>query len=392
MRLDEWSERQWTHVVRTEQGFDAFVPPPLPPDLSFDAALVSELSLADRAIGELAGIGRTLPNAQLLAQAIVRREAVLSSRIEGTQATLSELALFEVERPRDDDHSDVREVANYVSAMDHVLAPDRVLPVSLRLLRQAHEILLTGVRGGHCTPGDFRRSQNWIGSPGCVLDTATYVPPPIDRLWECLDAFEKYLHADHGLPPLIAIACLHYQLEAIHPFVDGNGRVGRLLVTLLLAEWGLLPGPLLDLSAYLEPRRDEYYARLLAVSTQGDWTGWVRFFLKVLANQAVDATGRAAALHRLRESYRKRVSTPRSTGTVPSLVDALFETPAMTIARAAKVLNVTHRAATTAVQRLVDAGLIVEIRSSRRVRVFLAPEIVRTINGVMSEDTDLSEF
>lgn len=387
MRLEEWSEQQRAHVVRTDRGFDAFVPPSLPPELSFDAALVSELSSADRAVGELAGIGRTLPNAHLLAQAIVRREAVLSSRIEGTLATLPELALFEVER-REDDRSDVLEVANYVSAVDHVLAPDRVLPLSLRLLREAHQILLTGVRGGHCTPGDIRRSQNWIGPPGCVLDTATYVPPPVDRLWECLDAFEKYVHSDHALPPLIVIACLHYQFEAIHPFVDGNGRIGRLLVILLLVEWGLLPGPLLDLSAYLEPRRDEYYARLLAVSTHGDWTGWVRFFLGMLANQAVDATRRAAALHRLREAYRKRVSTPRSTGTALLLVDALFETPAMTIGRAATVLKVTHRAATFAVGKLVDAGLIVEMSSPRRVRLFLAEEIIRTVNGVSSDSAD----
>jgi Fic family protein len=185
---------------------------------------------------------------------MMRREAVQSSRIEGTQASLSELVLFEAAGARDD-VGDVREVHNYVLALDQALASDRRLPLSLSLLREAHATLLTGVRGGYATPGDFRHSQNWIGRPGCTLDDATYVPPPPERLWECLDPLEKYLHVERALPPLVAIACLHYQFEAIHPFIDGNGRVGRLLVILLLVEWGLLPAPLLDLSAYLEPRR-----------------------------------------------------------------------------------------------------------------------------------------
>jgi Fic family protein len=214
-----------------------------------------------------------------------------------------------------------------------------------------------------------------------LLDTATYVPPPPERLWECLDAFEKYLHADGTLPPLVVIACVHYQFEAIHPFVDGNGRVGRLLVALLLVEWGLLPSALLDLSAYLEPRRDEYYARLLAVSTHGDWTGWVRFFLGVLDHQAADAVRRATALHRLRESYRARLAGPRTSSLLPMLVDALFETPAMTIMKAVRILGVTHRAAMLNVQKLLDAGVVVEVESASRTRMFLAPEILRTING-----------
>lgn len=263
--------------MRADRGYHAFVPPPLPPELTFDSDLMAALSGADRAVGELSGIGRTLPSAALLTHSMVRREAVLSSRIEGTQATMSDLVLFELQ-PQQAGHSDVQEVHNYVSALEHVLDPRRRLPLSLSLLREAHAILLTGVRGGYANPGEFRRSQNWIGAPGCVLDTAAYVPPPPERLWECLDAFEKYLHAAHHLPPLVTIACLHYQFEAIHPLVDGNGRLGRLLVTLLLVEWGILPAPLLDLSASLEPRRDEYYARLMAVSTQGDWRGWVAFF------------------------------------------------------------------------------------------------------------------
>jgi Fic family protein len=367
--------------VRSERGYRAFVPPPLPPDLAFDLGLAASLSAADRAVGVLAGIGRTLPSAALLAQSMIRREAVLSSRIEGTQATMSELVLFELQPQRPQDNSDVQEVNNYVTALRYVLAPDRRLPVSLPLLRETHEILLSGVRGGYATPGEFRRSQNWIGPPGCVLDTATSVPPPPERLWDCLDSFEKYLHAEHTLPPLITIACLHYQFEAIHPFIDGNGRLGRLLVTLLLVEWGLLPAPLLDLFAYLEPRRGEYYARLLAVSTQGDWAGWVRFFLDVLAHQAADARNRANALHTLREDYRAQMTSARSSSLIPQLVDELFKTPGITIGWAASVLGVTHRAATLNVTKLVDAGVLTEIPSTSRTRVFLAQEILRTING-----------
>jgi Fic family protein len=381
MRPEEFAPQLRSHVVYTERGYHAFVPPPLPPDLQFDHALVSQLSAADHALGQLAGVGRTLPNPYLVSQALVRREAVLSSRIEGTQASLSDLVLFEVERPPDSETTDVQEVYNYVEAMEYVLSPSRRLPLSVSLLREAHKILLTDVRSGYATPGEFRRSQNWIGPPGCVLNDATYVPPPPERLWECLDPMEKYLHAELALPPLVAIACLHYQFEAIHPFIDGNGRVGRLLVGLLLVEWGLLGTPLLDLSAFLEPRRDEYYARLLAVSTQGDWRGWVSFFLQAVRVQADDVVNRAHDLQRLRDEYRDRVTTARSSGLLARLVDALFETPALTINRARDVLDVTHRTASLAVAKLVESDILVEIPIRRRQRLFLAWEIIGTVEG-----------
>jgi Fic family protein len=213
-----------------------------------------------------------------------------------------------------------------------------------------------------------------------VINNATYVPPPPEGLWECLDPFEKYLHARHELPPLIVIGCLHYQFEAIHPFVDGNGRVGRLLIVLLLIEWNLLPAPLLDLSAYIEPRRDEYYRRLLAVSTEGDWVGWLRFFLRAVAEQAADAVGRARALQQLREDYRARVTTARASSLLPQLVDALFITPALTIGRAQQLLLVSRRAATVTVERLVAAEVLVEVRRGAR-RYFLAKQVIEVANG-----------
>jgi Fic family protein len=201
-------------------------------------------------------------------------------------------------------------------------------------------------------------------------------------LWECLDAFEKHLHADHELPPLLTIACAHYHFEAIHPFVDGNGRVGRLLVALLLAEWGLLADPLLDLSAYLEPRRDEYYVRLLAVSTEGDWMGWLRFFMTAVEEQALDALGRAKRLRRLRDDYRARVATARSSGLLGVLVDALFETPGMTIPRAMRLLGVPHRAARLNVEKLVEAGVITEVGDRSRTRLFIADDVIQALEGL----------
>ncbi len=381
MRVDDFAASQRQYVVRAERGYAAFAPPPLPPDVPLGGDLQRRLSSADRAVGELAGVARSLPNPLLLSQTLVRREAVLSSRIEGTRATLSDLVLFEVEHPSGAGGEDVREVLNYVRATDHVLAPDRRLPVSLPLLCEAHAILLTDVRGGYATPGQFRRTQNWVGAPGAVVDTATYVPPPPERLWECLDPFEKYLHSQRGLPPLLDIAAIHYQFEAIHPFLDGNGRVGRLLMVLLLVEWDLLPGPVLDLSAYIEPRRDRYYDALLHVSTQGDWPGWYAFMLEVFEQQARDAVHRARRLHDLRDEFRRRIATSRSSGLLPMLVDELFRVPALTIPRAREVLGVTHRAATLNVDKLVAVGILRELSNAGRRRLFVADEVLAAVEG-----------
>ncbi|UGT58716.1 Fic family protein [Nocardia asteroides] len=347
--------------------------------MSLSPKLVRRLSSADRAVGELAGLGRGLPNQDLFCRALVRREAVLSSRIEGTVASLSEVAMYEAERPARP-QGDVQEVFNYMSAMDHVLDPDRRLPLSLPLLREAHQILMAGVRGDYATPGEFRRSQNWIGPPGSTIDTAKYVPPPPESLWQSLDAFEHFLHADGELPPLLAIAAVHYQFEAIHPFIDGNGRIGRLLAVMLLVEWGLLPGPLLDLSSYIEPRRDRYYEGLLRVSTDGDWPGWFDFFLEVVEEQARDSLARAVRLDALRTELRLRVARARSSGLLPVLVDELFRSPIISIAIAMKALEVSHRAATLNIEKLVETGILVEVTRGRT-RFFAAPDVLAVMNG-----------
>lgn len=382
MRTDLFESATRAHVVRAERGYDAFVPPPLPPDLTLTPDVVRLNSRADRAIGLLAGACQTLPNPYLLSRSLMYRESVLSSRIEGTQASLSDLLIYQARgEPGGPGTDDVREVHNYVAAMEHLLASDRRLPLSLPLLREAHRILMTGVRGHHATPGDFRTTQNWIGTPGAVLADATYVPPPPERLWECLDGLEKYLHATHELPPLVEIACIHYQFEAIHPFVDGNGRVGRLLITLLLVEWGLLPMPLLDLSAYIEPRRPAYYDGLLGVSTRGDWAGWVRFLLTAVERQSASVVRRAQRLQRLRDDYRAKLSTARSSGLLLTLVDALFESPVMTIRRAQDLTEVTHRAAMLNVEKLVAAGIVRELSRPARPRIFFAEHVIDAIEG-----------
>jgi Fic family protein len=376
----QFAPEQALHVVRAERGYWAFVPPPLPPVCALDRTTMRLLSAADHTVGELAGASRVLPNPHLISSVVIRREAVLSSRIEGTQASLSDLVRYEATHAVEQD-GDVREVSNYVLALQHVLGKDRDLPLSLRLLCEAHELLLTGVRGGYAAPGEFRRTQNWIGRPGCSLDQAGYVPPPPERLWECLGVFEKYLHTDQELPLLVGIALLHYQFEAIHPFVDGNGRVGRLLIVLLLVEWGLLPGPLLDISAYFEAHRDEYYAGLLHVSIRGDWTGWLRFFLTAVGEQATKAMRRALALQQLREEYRERLATVRSSGLPMRLADRLFETPAITIRATQELLGVTHRAALLNIEKLIRAGLLEEYHGLRRTRVFVATGILDVVDN-----------
>ncbi len=252
MQPTDFTDTKSGRLVKAPQGYWAFVPAPLPPQLDLTWALAGRLSEADRALSELKGVAQTLPNPHLLIGPFVRREAVLSSRIEGTQASLSDLLLYEAagrpEAASAGDTADVREVANYVAALEHGLSRMNTLPLSLRLVREMHERLMAGVRGDHLTPGEFRRTQNWIGPVGCTLNDATYVPPPVDEMGEALGKMERFWHAPSDLPPLVRVGLAHCQFEAIHPFLDGNGRIGRLLITMLLSTEGLLPQPLLYLS------------------------------------------------------------------------------------------------------------------------------------------------
>jgi Fic family protein len=369
-------------LIRSKLGYWAFVPTPLEPELVLDLQLVNTLSGADRALSELAGIARTLPNPQLLIRPFMRREAVLSSRIEGTQASLSDLLFFEAASSGEPEVPDVREVHNYVQSLEYGIDRLETLPLSLRLIREMHKHLMQGVRGETQTPGEFRTSQNWIGRPGCTLMEATFVPPPVVEMNGALDQLEKYLHADSIIPPLIRMALIHYHFEAIHPFLDGNGRIGRLLISLLLCANGLLPQPMLYLSAFFERHQDEYYKLLLGVSQRGEWLPWIRFFLEAVEVQSRDAIRRSDAVLSLWTSYRSKLQEARASALLLSLVDELFSFPAITTKIASRILNVTPRSAQLNIDKLVDAEILEEVTGRSRNRIYAAREIISTIEKV----------
>lgn len=355
-------------------GYRAFVPDPLPPETPWTPELVRALSDADRTIGRLAGEGGRLPNPHLLIRPFVRREAVLSSRIEGTQATLGELLAAEAGAAVERSPADLREVANYVVALEYGIKRLKKLPLSLGLLRELHQKLMAGVRGNYATPGEFRRSQNWIGPPGSTLANAVYVPPPPTELMACLGDWEKFLH-DRSLPALVQIAMIHSQFEAIHPFLDGNGRVGRLLITLFLVEREILPTPLLYLSAFFEATRRDYYERLRGVTERGEWSEWLQYFLNGVARQAEDALGRAERINGHLAEWR--VAAAGTSSRVPlALVDQLAANPFLTIKGAARRLDVAFTTAQRAVAKLEQLGIVREVSQAKRDRVYCAKALM----------------
>jgi len=358
------------------------VPTPLPPSLEWDAVLVSQISRADLALGTLSGIGETLPNPHLLIYPFIRREAVLSSRIEGTQSSLSDLLLFEatkVEKQRD-----VREVQNYVRAIEYGLKRLDELPLSLRLIRELHGILMERVRGEHATRGEFRQSQNWIGPPGCSLNEASFVPPPVPEMQDALNQLEKFLHADTDLPPLVQLALIHYQFETIHPFLDGNGRIGRLLITLFLCERGILTKPLLYLSAFFERHRREYYERLLQVSQKGAWGQWIQFFLQAVVNQSSDAVQRSRRLLDLHQDYHRTSLEKHLPPTAGQLIELILMRPVLNLRIAQELLGVTFPTAQKAIRVLEDEGILVEITGGKRNKTYAAEEILKILEEDIS--------
>ena len=373
-------------VVRVgsgDLGYEAFVPATLPPRIDLTDELFRALSDADRALGELSGLGRTLSNPDLLINPFIRKEAVLSSKIEGTQATITDLYLFEAGSAQGHVKpavGDVQEVMNYMAALRYGL--DRIddLPLSARLIRELHKRLMTGVRGQERSPGEFRTSQNWIGAPGSLLADASYVPPPPGEMDECITELERYVHReDDPHPPLVRLGLIHVHFEMIHPFIDGNGRIGRLLTSLLLVHWKLLPVPLLYLSAYLERERNAYYDRLNAVSDHAAWTEWLVFFLRGVAEQSRDATARAKRLQDLQTSWREAVTHARSSALLLRLVDHLFRSPVITVPAVRRLLGVTYPAAKANIEKLIEAGIVEPFDVSSYGRRFWAPQVIRTI-------------
>ena len=364
--------------INCKSGYRAFVPDPLPPKISFSPAVINSLSDADRLIGKLAGEGHRLPNPHLLIRPFLKQEAVLSSRIEGTLATLGELLAADAGAHVERSPDDLKEVGNYVTALEHGIKRLKKLPLSLRLMLELHEKLMKGVRGELATPGEFRRSQNWIGLPGCTLQTASYIPPPPDHLMDTLGDLEYFLH-NNELPPLIQIAMIHYQFEAIHPFLDGNGRVGRLLITLFLIERDILPTPLLYLSAFFEATRRNYYDLLSGVSQKAEWESWILYFLNGVARMSDDALSRASRINALIEKWKSSLRGERSDNPA-RLVALLAENPYCTVNKVAKQLDVAFATAQRTIDKLVSAGILQRTGDAKRDRVYCATELMKILD------------
>lgn len=377
-------------VVRTTQGYDAFIPSPLPRVLLYSAAVVEHLDLATAALHRLAGVGRLLPNPRLLIAPHVRLEAVLSSRIEGTQSDVDDLVRFEASREtrHGEVHDDVRKVENYLVALRHGLSRINDLPLGIRLIKEVHEKLMDGVRGNHATPGEFRRTQNWIG--GTTPNNATFVPPPVDEMKTSLADLERFLQ-ERPYPLLLQLAIAHYQFEAIHPFLDGNGRVGRLLVPLVLAEREVLPQPLLYLSAYFERHRTNYYDHLLVVSQTGNLDDWLQFFLEGVRSQSRDAEERTVRLVELQAVVRSELHGSRASVTALRLGELLFSSPYVTAQYVREQLDVTKPTAHAAIETLMQRGWLEEVSGRSRGRLYFCRRIFDAVYAETVESSSLED-
>lgn len=371
-------------------GYRAFIPESLPPEPPINLAgeLQHWLSQADRALGRLDGSIQTLPHPDLFVAMYVRKEAVLSSQIEGTQSSLQDLlaaeaSIFAPERPKD-----VDEVVNYVRAMKYGLARLENLPVSVRLIREIHAELMQGVRGQHLTPGEPRTSQNWIGPAGCTLAEATFVPPPPHEVARLLGDLELFLHDEAPLPLLIKIGLAHAQFETIHPFLDGNGRVGRLLITFLLCEKEVLLKPVLYLSHYFKRHRQEYYDCLQAVRDEGDWERWLLFFLRGLYDVSQQATETARQILLLRERHRELITDKlgRAAGNGHRLLEQLYTTPIVSVTEVQDLIGTTYPAANNLMGQFARYGLVREMTGQRRHRRFVYQDYISLFHdGTTSE-------
>ena len=396
MQSSDFTEHSPGRLVEIPGGAWAFIPNPAPRRLDLDPATVRTLGSAERALGQLTGTlraaGRQV-NPHLISAPLLRREAISSSRIEGTVATPEQLVLLEVEaeeRAAENDDagtpagsiaSDTQEVLNYIRALNHGFARLAEIPVCQRLLREMHEILMRGVRGDAERPGEFRDVQNYIGSSRDIRE-ARFVPPPVSELSQCLGELEAFMHeSDDTLPHLIRLALVHYQFETIHPFRDGNGRVGRLLIPLLLCTYERIEQPALYLSPHLERHRTQYTDLMLRVSRTGDYLSWVRFFLEAVEGSALESITRAEALLALRERYHAKLHSARSSALLLRMVDSLFERPSTSIGVAGEVMQVTPAAAAANLRKLVEAEILIEVTGRRRDQRFVAPEIIKVSHG-----------
>lgn len=380
----EASSRAGRYITQPS-GYRAFIPAPLPPHpaLALGGELQGLLSAADRGLGRLDGSVLTLPNPDLFVFMYVRKEAVLSSQIEGTQSSLQDLLAAEAQLLEQSLPRDVDEVVNYVRAMNRGLARLTELPVSVRLIREIHAELMHGVRGGRLQPGELRTSQNWIGPAGCTLNSATFVPPPHHTVPEALADLETFLHTNDELPPLVKIALAHAQFETIHPFLDGNGRIGRLLITFLLTERGVLHKPVLYLSHFFKQHRQTYYEHLQAVRDRGAWEAWLAYFLRGVIEVAGEAAETARQILLLREQHRAAITTQlgRAAGNGHKVLESLFDRPIVAVNDVQKMTGTTYAAANSLVSRLVKLGVLSEMTGYARNRRFRYAPYIALFNS-----------
>ena len=366
-------------LVPTIEGQRAFVPAPLPREIQPSMQLMRSLEEAASAVANLAGVGETIQNPHLLIRPFVRREAVLSSRIEGTQASISDLFRYEASgrgRPR----GDVQEVANYVQALNRGLELLEELPISLRLINQLHAILMRGVRGEETRPGELRDGQVWVGSQGTLISEARYIPPPANLVRDLLLDWERFVNESAVVPALFQCAMMHYQFEAIHPYRDGNGRIGRLLITLFLCARGILPQPLLYLSAYFERDRNAYYDQLFRVSESGDWETWIVYFLSGIAEQALDAQARVRQIRDLHDRMREDLLMKRETANALRVLDEVFAMPIVTVGELSRLLGVTPAGSRRILERLVVWGVLEEL-GDEHPRLYVCGELLNLIGA-----------
>lgn len=374
---------QFLHSSTSPESFQAFVPAPLPPTppLEIGPEIQELIEKANRALGRLDGIGTQLPDTRLFLYSYIRKEALLSSQIEGTQSSFSDLLLYENQEAPGVPVDDVQEVSNYVAAMEHGLERIREgFPLSLRLIREIHEILLSHGRGSHKSPGEFRRSQNWIG--GSRPGNARYVPPPPDKVMECLGALEKFLHNDPvRTPTLIKAALAHVQFESIHPFLDGNGRVGRLLITLLLCAEGAITEPLLYLSLYLKTNREAYYDLLQQMRDTGDWEEWLRFFLQGIWETAEEAARTTRTILQVLGEDRQRIERlGRAAPSALRVFNQLQVTPLLSIPKTADVLGLSIPTVIASIKHLENLGIVRELTGRQRDRLFVYGRYLDILN------------
>lgn len=364
-------------VVKHPRNYWTFIPDKFPPEISYSPTIVKLLGEASGYLGELSGVGRQLPNPYILVGPAIRREAVLSSQIEGTLSGIDDLFFFEARPQEKPAKPDVHEVHNYVVAMEYGLDRLDSLPISSRFIRELHEHLLKGVRGEQATPGQFRTTQNWIGPSGCTLNEAIYVPPPPEEIGDLLSSWEQYIHdSSTEVHNLIRLAVIHAQFELIHPFLDGNGRIGRLLFVLLMCHWKLLPQPLLYLSAFFARNRDSYYRHLLDVSQHGTWEAWIEFFLRGTREQSQQNVITARALIDLNTRYRKMLEGERVPSVTHQIIDQLFTNPVITVPFIRDRWDVHFHTAQKVIDHLERLGVLREVTGKRRYRAWVAETIM----------------